>query len=526
MRKFIKTSIGETYAAEHRRRKNWKKVVAVLSCFVVIATISALTLPAITMNQIACGMEEHKHDDSCFNLEKTLICNKIEHTHSADCQVNKMADVETDSDWESSLPKRTGVWADDVVSIAKKQIGYTESNINFLFAEDNETRKGYTRYGAWAGNPYSDWNDIFVAFCLHYAGITEENFPVVTGAEAWSTVLKDKGMYELADGYTPVAGDLVFLDTDANNTIDSVGILEKIELPADDNVVPKLQVIQGDYAEPEAVGHAVCLVEYTLEDVSILGYGVLPEQRMLGNNEILTYQGEDLNISVTWSEEVKLPMDTELLFYEYGRTHEEWLTNYAKATENAAILGAPEDETAKNTQYHEFRLFSIGVYADGKEITPAAPMCVNLSLKRDSERSCQLMNFTYDGAYVKSESTFNDGIQVISFEAELPGLYGIIWDEDELNAEPTTLTYPGEDYSITVTYGPEAGLLENTELVINEYDEDSEILFERYMQAQTLYGWTEGEFHPFRLFDIALTVNGEAVQPLVPVEVAISMSLR
>lgn len=75
MGKYNKTSIGENYAAEHRRKRNWKSIVAVLSCFVIVATVSALTLPAVTMNQLSCGLEEHQHSPECFGEKKVRTCN-------------------------------------------------------------------------------------------------------------------------------------------------------------------------------------------------------------------------------------------------------------------------------------------------------------------------------------------------------------------------------------------------------------------------------------------------------------------
>ncbi len=88
MGKYNKTSIGENYAAEHRRKRNWKSIVAVLSCFVIVATVSALTLPAITMNQLSCGLEEHQHSPECFGEKKVLTCNAESlniHQHTDSC---------------------------------------------------------------------------------------------------------------------------------------------------------------------------------------------------------------------------------------------------------------------------------------------------------------------------------------------------------------------------------------------------------------------------------------------------------
>ena len=86
MGKYNKTSIGESYTVEHRRKRNWKKVVAVLSCFVIVGTVSALTLPAITMNQPACGLEEHQHSEECNGEVSVLACNAEIHQHTEDCR--------------------------------------------------------------------------------------------------------------------------------------------------------------------------------------------------------------------------------------------------------------------------------------------------------------------------------------------------------------------------------------------------------------------------------------------------------
>lgn len=86
MGKYNKTSIGESYTAEHRRKRKWKKVVVVLSCFVIVGTVSALTLPAITMNQPACGLEEHQHSEECNGKVSVLACNAEIHQHTEDCR--------------------------------------------------------------------------------------------------------------------------------------------------------------------------------------------------------------------------------------------------------------------------------------------------------------------------------------------------------------------------------------------------------------------------------------------------------
>ncbi len=188
-----------------------------------------------------------------------------------ECLTDETADVETADDWKATLPDLTGVWATDVVAIAESQLGYTESTANFTLAEDGVTRKGYTRYGAWAGNEYGDWAAMFASFCLRYAGVSQEDFPEATGAYAWSVTLSEVGLYEGAEDGTPLPGDLVFLDADGDGTIDTVGIVTEV-----DEDGGSLTVIEGDYATAD--GDVVAENTYALSSSAIVGYGLLPEQ--------------------------------------------------------------------------------------------------------------------------------------------------------------------------------------------------------------------------------------------------------
>ena len=93
-----------------------------------------------------------------------------EHQHSAQCYSDPDADVETRQFWESTMKnvELTEDWNANVVAIAESQLGYTESTRNYTVWED-ESRHGYTRYGAWYGVPHGDWCAMFASFCLEYA---------------------------------------------------------------------------------------------------------------------------------------------------------------------------------------------------------------------------------------------------------------------------------------------------------------------------------------------------------------------
>ncbi len=173
-------------------------------------------------------------------------------------------DAESDEYWDSLFADctLTGNWAEDLVMIAKTQIGYSESAANYAVS-DNLTRKGYSRYGAWYGAPYSDWDAMFVSFCLYYAGIPVSG---QSSCSAWISELNAAGMYAFAGSYTPHSGDLVFYDFDGDEIADHVGIVEWV-----DENTGIIQTIEGDYDD------AVCNRQVSLYDPAIIGYGILPE---------------------------------------------------------------------------------------------------------------------------------------------------------------------------------------------------------------------------------------------------------
>ena len=96
---------------------------------------------------------------------------------SADMSLLSSSLCETDEVWESTLPELTDELAENAALIAASQLGYTENTQNYIIGDDGCTHKNYSRYGAWFGNPYGDWNTMFTCFCLHYAGFFSCIYP-------------------------------------------------------------------------------------------------------------------------------------------------------------------------------------------------------------------------------------------------------------------------------------------------------------------------------------------------------------
>ena len=111
----------------------------VLACFV--PTAYAEELPE--EYQPDDPSTEHIHTDECYEI--IWLCGFEEHVHEPSCYSDSTADLETSEIWEASLPVLTGEWADDIVLIARSQLGCSESERNFILADDGKTKNGITR---------------------------------------------------------------------------------------------------------------------------------------------------------------------------------------------------------------------------------------------------------------------------------------------------------------------------------------------------------------------------------------------
>ena len=187
------------------------------------------------------------------------MCELEEHIHDFSCYSDTTADLEDWDIWAASIPELTGRISEDIVLVAQSQLGVKESTLNFELGEDRETRNGITRYGQWYGNPYGAWSNMFTAFCLRYAGITD--VPINSGAEKMQLDWEALNRYRHAGGYEPLTGDIVFLDKNQNSIPEATGVVVRYF----DFV---LTVIEGD------VDNAVVQTEYRIDDPVITGYGI------------------------------------------------------------------------------------------------------------------------------------------------------------------------------------------------------------------------------------------------------------
>ena len=193
----------------------------------------------------------HHHTEECY--EKVLTCTIPEHTHTLECLADYSADVETDDDWEKYSVGLSDNWNEALLAVAQEQLGYKESEKNFQTDEalgDIIDVHHYTRYGAFYGNPYADWDVAFIAFCQHYAGIPKTEIPQRLGLEALRADMDAMGFAYLTEGedaaYEAIPGDVVTYNKNGTADDETIGIVETV---GDDSLTVISGAVEGAVAE-------------------------------------------------------------------------------------------------------------------------------------------------------------------------------------------------------------------------------------------------------------------------------------
>lgn len=418
-------------SAEHTHTDECYKIERVLTCTLEESAGHSHTDDCFTIEKAQTDAPEtedapsesaapaHVHTDECY--ETTYICGKEEHTHGPDCYPNPNADTETEDVWKKTFDsvKLTGRFGADVAAIAKTQLDYTESAANYtvVTAENGaELKKGYTRYGAWYGDAYGDWCAMFASFCIYYADVQYESgdkFPLASNCQEWINTLSlpEYDSFALPEAWTPAVGDLVFFDTDGDDTADHVGIVTALTFDVqeltgadDDPAADGIKTIEGNFID------AVAEQSYELTDGRIMGYGLLPEGT--DNTEIYS-EGEkdvpedgekltktascgDYTVTVSYDESAGIPEDAELVVEEVENNGdpvelEQLITTAGEAESalsgeeagaDAADGSSEQDSEEQKAAVKTTSLFQLKIsfLLNGQEIEPAEGSVIDVRI--------------------------------------------------------------------------------------------------------------------------------------------------
>lgn len=254
----------------------------------------------------------HHHTEACY--EKVLTCTIPEHTHTLACLADYSADVETDDDWEKYSVGLSDNWNEALLAVAKEQLGYKESEKNFQTDEalgDIIDVHHYTRYGAFYGNPYADWDVAFIAFCQHYAGIPKTEIPQRLGLEALRADMDAMGFAYLTEGedaaYEAIPGDVVTYNKNGTADDETIGIVETV---GDDSLTVISGAVEGAVAEvtvPFTDVTSTILVDQAYDNY----VGEADDRDGSHDDEIAVQPAEEMGAAAVDSGETRYPINLD-----------------------------------------------------------------------------------------------------------------------------------------------------------------------------------------------------------------------
>lgn len=422
----------------------------------------------------------HHHTEACY--EKVLTCTIPEHTHTLACLADYSADVETDDDWEKYSVGLSDNWNEALLAVAKEQLGYKESEKNFQTDEalgDIIDVHHYTRYGAFYGNPYADWDVAFIAFCQHYAGIPKTEIPQRLGLEALRADMDVMGFAYLTEGedaaYEAIPGDVVTYNKNGTADDETIGIVETV---GDDSLTVISGAVEGAVAEvtvPFTDVTSTILVDQAYGDY----VGEADDRDGSHDDEIAVQPADEKDaVAVDASEDIfnitgALDLNDEKNQKDLGLTFE-----FQKLVGNEYVKANSDDiiEEGDNVQVVVGFEAQAGTFETGQNRNKAyynlpyklAEPLSNKDITDDHGNTIGRMDVNTDGLVV---ITFSDDVVGFDYKEHFKGTFKV-WGEAFAKDDSTsgTITFPGHGNSFT--------LKKKSDIRIDK-DVDSKIIFEK-----------------------------------------------
>lgn len=424
----------------------------------------------------------HHHTEACY--EKVLTCTIPEHTHTLECLADYSADVETDDDWQKYSVGLSDNWNEALLAVAKEQLGYKESEKNFQTDEalgDIIDVHHYTRYGAFYGNPYADWDVAFIAFCQHYAGIPKTEIPQRLGLEALRADMDAMGFAYLTEGedaaYEAIPGDVVTYNKNGTADDETIGIVETV---GDDSLTVISGAVEGAVAEvtvPFTDVTSTILVDQAYGDY----VGEADDRDGNYDDEIAVQPAEDKDAAAVYASEDDIfniaPPAVNLNDSDVQKSLGLTFTfqklvgdEYVKADSNGVI------EEGDDVQVVVGFKAPAGTFKTGQNGNKAyynlpyklAEPLSNKSITDDHGKKIGRMDVNTDGLVV---ITFSDDVAGFDYTNQFKGtfkVWGKAFAKDDSTSD--TITFPGDGNSFT--------LKKKSDISIDK-DVDSKIIVEK-----------------------------------------------
>ena len=169
----------------------------------------------------------------------------------------------------------TGNMAEDIVAVAKTQLGYHEGSL----AGTSSGSDNYTKYGVWYGNYVGDssfgwgqWCAMFVSWCANQAGIPNDIVYYHAYCPYGVTWFKNQGRWQASayqgGSYVPKRGDIIYFKN-SQGIAGHIGIVDYVSGST-------VYTLEGNTSSAtyDPNGNVATDKSYALSSSYILGYGI------------------------------------------------------------------------------------------------------------------------------------------------------------------------------------------------------------------------------------------------------------
>ncbi|MDD5907689.1 MAG: fibro-slime domain-containing protein [Clostridia bacterium] len=500
------------YQKNHRKNRIWKTAVMVLSSVVVFCTTYALILPAITMNrETICGIEEHIHTEECYQEQETvpqtvLVCSPEHvrlHTHTETC-------------YDDSGRSICG-YADFVLHTHNEGC-YDNSGVLVCGLPEIEA---HTHDESCYAPPHSHDASCYspqkgALICTTPEGETHAHTDACFASQQTLVCSLEEipAHHHTADCYVETSVLACSLEGEPDHVHDEACYTVSRELSC---------------GKEETDGHTHSDACYQTIDVQVCG---LDDETPHTHADACYAWESVLTCTQLTEEEGALPQLVCDLPEVIPHIHDETCFD----ADGSCICGLLQVEE----HVHDSTCFAV------KQVPAEAPVLICGKEEHQHSDACYPAQEALEPDGDPSEKDTNGTVyhcglaehlhSVDCFSAETGTLLCTMPEHlhsEECGALPgepedgvTELSYSGGDYTVSVVYGPEAGLPQGVTLWAEEILPDTEEYREYYTQSvETLdpASWSQPQTLVFaRFFDVWFELDGEVYEPEAPVSVTIT----
>ena len=261
----------------------------------------------------------------------------------------------------------------------------------------------------------------------------------------------------------------------------------------------------------------------TVSDYRLEPFGYVIVEKIQIGTVTQECSASDYTVTASYGPEAGFPADTEMMVREIRPGTPEY-AQYSGMTEEALA------EEWKEITLERF--FDITFVSGGKELEPQADVDVQITFKdiialTDDHDVHAVHIENNEAKVIESETDSNESaaknnseaIDTVSFTSDSFSVFGVV---QRKKITQKVLAADGNTYEINVTYGPEAGIPENAELLVEEIPEGSD-LWEAY-RKQTAAALGADDVRLPGLYDISILADGQKIEPQTPVNVSIRLA--